>query len=63
MQGVRFRVITANDPDILQERLNRFVERLPEDVVLADVKFAVAEGPSPLFAVLVQYKEVEAWKG
>jgi len=27
-----------------------------------DVKFAVAEGPSPLFAVLVQYKEVEAWK-
>ena len=50
MQGVRFRVITANDPDILQERLNRFVEGLPE-------------GPSPLFAVLVQYKEVEAWKG
>ena len=63
MQGVRFRVITANDPDILQERLNRFVEGLPEDVVLVDVKFAVAEGTSPLFAVLVQYKEVEAWKG
>jgi hypothetical protein len=31
-------------------------------VVLVEVKFAVAEGPSPLFAALVQYKEVEAWK-
>jgi hypothetical protein len=27
-----------------------------------EVKFAVAEGPSPLFAALVHYKEVEAWK-
>jgi hypothetical protein len=62
MQGVRFRVITGNDPDIFQERLNRFVESLPEDVVLVEVKFALAEGASPLFAALVQYKEVEAWK-
>ncbi|WP_243031131.1 hypothetical protein [Thermus altitudinis] len=62
MQGVRFKVITANDPDILQERLNRFVEDLPEDVVLVEVKFSVADGPSPLFAALVQYKEVEAWR-
>jgi hypothetical protein len=62
MQGVRFKVITGNDPDIFQERLNRFVESLPEDVVLVEVKFAVAEGSSPLFAALVQYKEVEAWK-
>jgi hypothetical protein len=62
MQGVRFKVITGNDPDIFQERLNRFVESLPEDVVLVEVQFAVAEGPSPLFAALVQYKEVEAWK-
>jgi hypothetical protein len=38
------------------------VESLPEDVVLVEVKFAVAEGPSPLFAALVHYKEVEAWK-
>ncbi|ADW21096.1 MULTISPECIES: hypothetical protein [Thermus] len=62
MQGVRFKVITANDPDIFQERLNRFVEELPEDVVLVEVKFSVAEGSSPLFAALVHYKEVEAWK-
>lgn len=62
MQGVRFKVITGNDPDIFQERLNRFVADLPENVVLVEVKFAVAEGPSPLFAALVQYKEVEAWR-
>ncbi|WP_018110606.1 hypothetical protein [Thermus igniterrae] len=62
MQGVRFKVITANDPDIFQERLNRFVEDLPENTVLVEVRFAVAEGSAPLFAALVQYKEVEAWK-
>lgn len=62
MRGVRFKVITANDPDILQERLNRFVEELPEEVVLVEVKFSVAQTPSPLFAALVHYKEVEAWK-
>lgn len=62
MQGVRFKVITANDPDIFQERLNRFVEDLPENTVLVEVRFAVAESASPLFAALVQYKEVEAWK-
>lgn len=63
MQGVRFKVISANDPDILQERLNRFVEELPEDVVLVEVHFSVGGGPSPLFAVLVHYKEVERWEG
>ncbi|WP_022799047.1 hypothetical protein [Thermus islandicus] len=62
MQGVRFKVIIGNDPDIFQERLNRFVEGLPENVVLVEVKFSVSDGPSPLFAALVQYKEVEAWK-
>ncbi len=62
MQGVRFRILTANDPDILQERLNRFVEGLSEDTVLVEVRFAVSAGPSPLYAVLVQYKEVESWK-
>ena len=62
MQGVRFKVITANDPDILQERLNRFVEELPEEVVLVEVKFSVTQTSSPLFAALVHYKEVEAWK-
>jgi len=39
-----------------------FADRLAERAQYQDVKFAVAEGPSPLFAVLVQYKEVEAWK-
>lgn len=63
MQGVRFRVISANDPDILQERLNRFVEELPENVVLVEVRFSVSGGASPVFAVLVQYKEVERWEG
>lgn len=63
MGGVRFRVITANDPDIFQERLNRFVAELAEDTVLVDVKFAAnAQGGQATYTALVQYKTVEAWK-
>jgi hypothetical protein len=62
MQGVRFKVITGNDPDIFQERRNRPTPTLPHHAGLVEVKFAVAAGPSPLFAALVHYKEVEAWK-
>ncbi len=60
MQGVRFKVISANDPDILQERLNRFVEELPENTLLVEVQFTAQSSP-PLYAVLIQYKEVQAW--
>ncbi|PZA05873.1 MULTISPECIES: hypothetical protein [unclassified Meiothermus] len=63
MEGVRFRVITANDPDIFQERLNRFIEELAEDTVLVDVKFTTsAQGNQALYTALVQYKIVETWK-
>ncbi|MGQ9511347.1 MAG: hypothetical protein ACUVS9_05535 [Thermaceae bacterium] len=62
MQGVRFRIFTAQDPDLLQERLNRFVEELPEEVVLVEVRFSVGGSP-PVYAVLIEYKEVESWTG
>lgn len=61
MQGVRFKLISANDPDIFQERLNRFVEELPENTLLVEVRFSAQASP-PLFAALIQYKEVQAWE-
>ncbi|MER3452049.1 MAG: hypothetical protein C4327_09630 [Meiothermus sp.] len=61
MKGVRFRILTAQDPDLLQERLNRFVSELPEEVVLVEVRFSMGGSP-PVYAVLVQYKEVEPWR-
>lgn len=61
MKGVQFRILTAQDPDLLQERLNRFVEELPEEAILVEVRFSIG-GTPPVYAALVQYKEVEPWK-
>ncbi|AWR87945.1 hypothetical protein [Meiothermus taiwanensis] len=63
MQGVQFKLISATDPDIFQERLNRFVESLPLEALLIDVKFSTSQsGSQTTYAALVQYKSVEEWK-
>ena len=63
MEGLRFRLVTASDPDLFQERINRVVEDLPKDAVLVDVKFSTAgEGSRTLFSALIVYKQVEPWE-
>ncbi|MCX8088626.1 MAG: hypothetical protein ACK40N_08360 [Meiothermus ruber] len=63
MHEVQFKLIAATDPDIFQERLNRFVENLPQEALLVDVKFSTSQtGSQTTYAALVQYKSVEAWK-
>lgn len=63
MQGVQFKLVSATDPDIFQERLNRFVQSLPLETLLIDVKFSTSQnGSQTTYAALVQYKSVEEWK-
>ncbi|RIH83083.1 hypothetical protein Mlute_02309 [Meiothermus luteus] len=63
MQGVFIRLIVAADPDVFQERLNRFIEGLPEEAILVDIKFSTSSsGNQTTYAALVQYKTVEEWK-
>lgn len=63
MHGVEFKLIAAIDPDIFQERLNRFIESLPEETLLVDVKFSTSQtGSQTTYAALLQYKSVEEWK-
>lgn len=63
MHGVEFKLIAATDPDIFQERLNRFIESLPEETLLVDVKFSTSQtGSQTTYAALLQYKSVEEWK-
>lgn len=51
------------DPEMFQERLNRFIQDLGEDSVLVDVKFSTAQqGNQTTYSALVQYKQVENWK-
>jgi len=62
MQGMRLKLIAAADPDVFQERLDRFIEGLPEETIIVDIKFSTSTTASQtLYAALVQYKQVEAW--
>lgn len=62
MQGMHLKLITAGDSDVFQERLNRFVESLPEEALILDIKFSTASsGSQTTYSALVQYKAVEEW--
>ncbi|MCL6527025.1 hypothetical protein [Meiothermus granaticius] len=62
MQGMHFKLISANDPDVFQDRLNRFVEGLPDEALLLEIKFSTATtGSQTAYSALLQYKAVEEW--
>ncbi|MDX2005165.1 MAG: sporulation protein Cse60 [Meiothermus sp.] len=62
MQGLHLKLITANDSDMFQERLNTFVEKLSEDAMIVDIKFATTTtGNQITYSALVQYKSIEEW--
>lgn len=62
MQGLHLKLIFANDPDVFQDRLSRFVEGLPEDAMLIDIKYSTTYSGSQLtFSALIQYKAIEEW--
>lgn len=60
---MRFKLIAAADPDMFQDRLNRFVESLPQDALIVDIKFSTSStsGAQTMYAALVHYKSVEEW--
>ncbi|WP_041658101.1 hypothetical protein [Marinithermus hydrothermalis] len=63
MDGMRFKLVTGSDPELFEERLNRFVESLPEDAIVVDVKLTATQaGEGVTYAALVQYKRVEPWQ-
>jgi hypothetical protein len=63
MEGMRVKLISATDPDMFQERLQRFLEAMPQEAILVDIKFSTSsQGNSLAFSALVQYKSVEEWK-
>jgi hypothetical protein len=62
MQEMRLKLIAAADPDMFQDRLNRFVESLPQETLIIDIKFSTSTSASQTtYAALVQYKLVEEW--
>lgn len=63
MEGLHLKLISANDPDIFQERINRFVHGLPQDALVVDIEFSTTpSGAQTQYSALIQYKAVEEWK-
>lgn len=63
MEGLHLKLISASDPDVFQERMNRFIEGLPDEALIVDIKFSTApNGSQTQYSALIQYKAVEEWK-
>lgn len=62
MQGLHLKLIFANDPDVFQERLDRFIEGLPDDAMIVDIKYSnTTNGAQILYSALLHYKAIEEW--
>jgi hypothetical protein len=57
----KFKLISSNNFDLFEERLNEFVESLPAEV-LVEIKFATtALNTTVEYSALVQYQQAAAW--
>ena len=58
-----FKLITAPDADIFEERLNRFVQNLGPDVALGHINFSTTVLPtgSVMYSASIAYRKPEAW--
>lgn len=58
----RFKLISSNNFDLFEERLNDFIESLPVDNMVVDVKFATAALHTTVeYSALVHYQRTENW--
>lgn len=58
----RLKVITSNNLDLFQERLDRYLAQLDRDEVVVDVKFSTAAfGETIEFSALVHTQKSESW--
>ena len=62
MSLTQFALVTANEPELFQERLNQLVQALGENTVLGEILFSTTATPGGIqFSALVQHKRVEGW--
>lgn len=59
----KFKLISSNNMDLFEERLNRFISSLGVDDIIVDVKFSTtAAGQSIEYSALVHYQRTESWQ-
>ncbi len=58
-----FKLITAADSDIFEERLNNFVRDLGTEVVLGHINFSTSVLPNGnvMYSALIAFRKPEAW--
>ena len=58
-----FKLIFAPEPDLFEQRLNRFMAELGEDVVIAQLQYSTVMMPSGevMFSVLIGFKNAKGW--
>jgi len=60
----RFKLISSNSIELFEERLNRFITTLGEEVLVVDVKFSTtALNSSVEYSALIHYQRTEHWQG
>jgi hypothetical protein len=58
----RFKLISSNNFDLFEERLNEFVESLPMDNIVVDVKFATAALHTTVeYSALIHYQQAQGY--
>lgn len=59
----QFKLISSNNFDLFQERLNEFAASLSSDVIIVDVKFSTAAlGHTVEYSALVHFQQTERWQ-
>ena len=63
MIGVTFKLIFAPEPDLFEQRLNRFTADLGEDVVIAQLHYSTVMLPNGevMFSALLGFKSAKSW--
>lgn len=60
--AAKCKLISSNDFDLFEERLNAFLATLTNDEVVVDIGFATAAlANSVEYSALVQYRQTESW--
>lgn len=58
----KFKLISSNNFELFEERLNDFIASLDRDDVIVDVKFSTAALATTVeFSALVHYQRTESW--
>ena len=63
VENIRFKLISAGEPDLFEQRLHAFVDSLDRSAVVVDVKYGSAPLPSGgvEYSALVHYQQTESW--